>query len=97
MPTKTLRELVEEIEAFPDENKKLQILTKIICDAIPEMFEGALFGPTAIEITYSNNEIRKIYAWPFAENIARKLLGYEIEKARGDSWSDAQKRAGYIK
>jgi len=97
MAIEALEKIIEELKGIPKERDRLQELTKRIYDTIPKMFEK-VFTPAGIEIHPEHGTVSmKIYAWHFAKSIAEELLGYEIEKARGDSWSDAQRRAGYTK
>jgi hypothetical protein len=93
---KSLVELLQHLNALPDEQTRLLELSGIIYRTIPEMFDDGVFEPRGVEIYAGSDEPQKIYAWSLAEGIARKLLGMEVKKGKGRSWVEAQSRAGYI-
>lgn len=90
--TADLKGILRGIEELSGQDK-LRELTRRIYLTIPKMFEEN-FEPRGIEV-YHKNGSKKIYAWDLAENIARRILGLKVEKGRGNSWKDAQKRDKY--
>lgn len=68
-----------------------ELTRKIYC-TLEDIFPRAT-EPRGIEITYHGGKVQRIYTWDLARNIARKIEGLQVEKAPGDTWEDAQRRA----
>ena len=90
-----LESILKKAQQFSDKEEQLHFLAREIYWTLPEMFEKGRFEPAGIDIHYENG-LQHIYAWELSQNIARKLLGLEVQKAKGNTWDDAQRRAGYI-
>jgi hypothetical protein len=63
---------------------------------LEEMFFD-VHEPRSLVITFYARQERRIYAWDFAERLARRFLGYKAKRSEGKSWEDAQKALGIIR